>query len=719
MRNPRTLQRRWFLLAAGLGTLSVLLISVAFLFGELDRRSRQLDQQATALSSLLASAALRADHDAVAAALAVGSLDPLVVAACAYDGAGVVVASHRVQTRAGCTALAEDPTLRAHAATSDRAGISVELYRPASAVLPLLKEHSATTALIFASTLTLLLFAAWKLGGHAVAPLRRLGERMDRLDLEAPEAIAAQEDPSEVGDLAVRFDRAVTRLVGSRSDVRAEVSQRRAAQQAERSARELLREIIDLLPCLVFARRGDSELLFANRAVADAYGTTLDELLLGSFAASYEGTRPDGLLFSGTDVASSAEEVWFTTPGGEARRFLVSSVPYLDDEATLVIGVDVTREHSLQLQLQFSQRLEVIGTLAGGIAHDFNNLLTPILGYTSLLRASDLPADAKDKLDAVQAAADRARLLVQQILTFSRQQEPIAERRVQAIDESLEEALQLLRASVPADIHMTTRLEASTPVAIDAGQLHQVIVNLCTNAAQAISGPDGQIDVRLSEIAAGDARIPPHLDKLPHACIEVEDNGSGMAREVINHVFEPFFTTKGVGEGSGLGLSIVHGIVTSHDGDISVESQPGRGSVFRVLLPAAREDAPSDESATRVMLVDDEPAVLRVTHELLSTQGYAVETHTDPRAAWRALMAAPGAFDVLVTDHNMPQMSGAELARKVRRLRPNIPIVLITGFASPEPEELEGIDHKVMKPISGRELAIVIEQTLAARNHAA
>jgi two-component system cell cycle sensor histidine kinase/response regulator CckA len=396
-------------------------------------------------------------------------------------------------------------------------------------------------------------------------------------------------------------------------------------------------------------------------------------------------------------------------------------VRYIGEDTALVIGVDVTEEHRLQLQLQFSQRLEVIGTLAGGIAHDFNILLTPILGYTSMLLETDLPADVLSKLRAVEAAANRARDVVLQILTFSRQQQTPITRGLMDVTTVVVEATDLLRASIPSTIQFRVSAEPMGQVRGDPNQLHQVIVNLCTNAAQAISGPAGIVEIRAFQITSDHPLIPVSLNEAAYACIEIRDDGSGISPEVINHIFEPFFTTKDVGEGSGLGLSVVHGIATAHDGDITVESREGEGSVFRVFLPIDQPQQDEQDHAVRgfVMLVDDEDSLLRVTNELLTNQGYEVTTFNHPNSALQELRNNPNQFDVLITDHNMPDMTGAELATAARRLRPDIPIILITGFESAAASDLEAIDHKLMKPISGRELAMVIQSSLATRRPAA
>ena len=572
---------------------------------------------------------------------------------------------------------------------------------------------------LLGALLLALLFAAWLAAGRVSRHIDQLTREIRRVSPDQTGVSLSTSHLREINDLGLALEHLLHSALRAQSTMADEVSSRRAAQQAESASHKLLREIIDLLPCVVFARRHDGELIFANRAVADLYGTSLKELLLGSFAQTYPGPKPDRLLFSDAREGEQAE-VWFSAPQGNTHRFLVSRVTYLDNKATLVVGIDVTEEHNLQMQLQFSQRLEVIGTLAGGIAHDFNNLLTPILGYASLLMDSPLAADDKTKLSAILTAAQRARMVVQQILTFSRQQDTIPARTAIDISEVIEEAATLMRASIPAGIAMHTEFLSQPKAVIDPNQLHQVIVNLCTNAAQAVASDDGTISVRVSNLLAEDQRIPAHLNDEAYVCIEVADNGSGMPREVMNHIFEPFFTTKGVGEGSGLGLSVVHGIVTSHCGEITVESEESRGTNVRVLLPLAEQSSPQHPApAPRIMLVDDDTSVLRVTQELLETHGFRVATFDQPTLALNALAADPTAWDVLITDHNMPAMTGAELARAVRAHRPEIPIILITGFADSAAEEMEGIDHKVMKPLTGRELSLIIQQSLAARHYAA
>ncbi|MGI9327162.1 MAG: hybrid sensor histidine kinase/response regulator [Pseudomonadales bacterium] len=473
----------------------------------------------------------------------------------------------------------------------------------------------------------------------------------------------------------------------------------------------LLHDIIDQIPYPVFALDQQGQVLFVNAALAALYNTTPQKL------AHYQ---PDGHLrrLSSDDLltrpADNAEgEEWLTTLDGEERRYLVQRLPFHSQiEGELVVAVDVTELHKLQLQLQFSQRLEVLGTLAGGIAHDFNNLLTPILGYSSILLESDLEPTHLRKVQAIATSANRARKVAQQMLSFSRQHDDLDAKEQVDLAAIIVEAVTFMKASVPPHIDIQTDLQASPWINADSGQLHQVLVNLCTNATQAIAASNGQVLVRCQELSSGDPALPTLLRHCDCALIEVIDNGTGMSKAVMNHVFEPFFTTKEVGEGSGLGLSIVKGIVTRHGGTIDVSSSKETGTSFRVYLPTAKlrsfEPTRTGNPEPRLLLVDDDDMVLRVLEDLLKTRGFAVTAFSDPQTALAHLSKAANEIDVMITDNNMPKMKGVDLARSARQIVPDLPIILITGFARPSDTELSNISRNLMKPVSSKDLTDAI-----------
>jgi len=395
--------------------------------------------------------------------------------------------------------------------------------------------------------------------------------------------------------------------------------------------------------------------------------------------------------------------------------------------------VDVTaqkeaEEHRIELAQRMNtlQRLEAMGTLAGGIAHDFNNILSIISGNVELALLDPDSPDTVESLTEIKKAGERARSLVRQILAFSRDEHP--ERRRISLSQTVREAVQLVRSTAPQRISVESEIHDSIPeVAGDAEQLHQVLVNLGTNAWHAIGDGEGQVTFRTYTgrlpARVGDADLT-RVDA-DYAIVEVRDNGSGIEREVRERIFEPFFTTKSSGRGTGLGLSVVHGIVTNHGGAIDVESEPGHGTTFRIYLPpaadetaAAIDDLPiaSNEHA-RILLADDEPKLLRVLSRGLERFGFAVTPVSDPQRALETLRDDPSKFDVFVTDLDMPGMDGIEASKLVRELRADMPIVLCSGFMESEAQQralASGVTRVLGKPVLATELAATVRELLRA-----
>jgi PAS domain S-box-containing protein len=392
---------------------------------------------------------------------------------------------------------------------------------------------------------------------------------------------------------------------------------------------------------------------------------------------------------------------------------------------TLGVIRDVTERHKMQAHLQQSQKMEAIGTLAGGIAHDFNNILGAIIGYTQLA-LYDLPTDSplRYNFDQVLKASDRARELVKQILSFSRQtpqeQGPIH------ILPVLKEGLKLLRASLPKSIDIKKNLSIKEDVIIgDPTQIHQVIMNLCTNASQAIGGRPGLIEINLEEVnlGAGDQILFPGLKEGPYLRLSVRDTGSGIEANILPRIFDPFFTTKAPGLGTGMGLSVVHGIVKSHGGEITVYSEPGVGTTFRIYLPQIKrppiseqkDPGPLPTGNERILFVDDEPAMVESWVSMLTRLGYQVSSRTDSIEALALFRTDPQAFDMVITDQTMPRMSGAELAKQMITLRGDLPVILCSGYSetlSPEAARDLGIRKFLMKPVLLGELAVSIRRVL-------
>ena len=359
-----------------------------------------------------------------------------------------------------------------------------------------------------------------------------------------------------------------------------------------------------------------------------------------------------------------------------------------------LLRIDRERQ-SLETQLRESQRIESIGTLAGGIAHDFNNILAAILGNVALAR-DDIGANhpAHRSLEEIRKAGSRARDLVQQILAFGRRQPHSL--KAQALQPLVEEAVTLLRSTLPSSVTLTCTL-SPTPLhaEADATQIHQVLMNLCTNAWHALQGRPGQIVVGLEPWVGAASGGPKSLAPGAYAHLWVQDSGIGMDAATRARIFEPFFTTKPTGQGTGLGLSVVHGIVASHRGAIDVESALAQGTTVHLYLPTT-DAVPLPESIAaptpalaaglgqHVLYVDDDEVIVLMVERLLTQAGYRVTTFTDGQAAVDAVQAAPAGFDLVITDFNMPAYTGIDVARALAKIRADLPVVISSGYISEE-----------------------------------
>jgi nitrogen-specific signal transduction histidine kinase/ActR/RegA family two-component response regulator len=390
---------------------------------------------------------------------------------------------------------------------------------------------------------------------------------------------------------------------------------------------------------------------------------------------------------------------------------------------------DITEVRRRDGELLKSSKLESIGLLAGGIAHDFNNILAAINGYTELARMilKENP-EVREHLGAVLQATSRATDLARQILTFSRQQQP--ERRPIQLRPVVAESLKLLRATIPSTIEFDTSLATDAPMVLaDATQIHQVLMNLGTNAWHAMKDRTGRLQVKLEKcvIDAAHAATQPGLRPGVYARVSVSDTGCGMDQATLRRIFEPSFTTKPPGEGPGLGLAVVHGIMDNHDGAVTVYSQPGDGTVFHLYVPehageatvAAAEEGPvSRGHGERVLFVDDEDLLVRLGQKTLAALGYEVEVATQPAAALAMVRADPQRFALVLTDLTMPGMTGLLLASQLQQIRPGLPIVLMTGYSASltsERVEAAGIRQLLLKSTSVHSLGAAVHAALSAQ----
>ncbi len=387
---------------------------------------------------------------------------------------------------------------------------------------------------------------------------------------------------------------------------------------------------------------------------------------------------------------------------------------------------DMTQESELKRQLRQAQKMEAIGSLAGGIAHDFNNILVPIIGHSEIaLLEAPVGSHIRKSLREILKAAARAKDLVGQILAFSRQSE--IEFRPLRINIVVREAVRLLRASIPPSVDIVNRVSKDCgPVMGDPSQIHQVILNLATNAYHAMAETGGTMTVSLSEVVFDDSPSESghRMPKGRYVRLSVEDTGCGFEKTMIDKIFDPYFTTKPQGEGTGLGLSVVHGIVTSHAGRIFADSTPGKGSRFTVYLPrvespprtSAGEERPGPVGGSEhILVVDDEEAITGMFKKMLRRLGYGVTTCEDGEEARDLLLSNPNGFDLLITDYAMPRMNGIELAQAIRKIRPDMPILLCTGVSEtlslPDMAPF-GIADILLKPVFSSELDAKIRTVL-------
>jgi PAS domain S-box-containing protein len=405
----------------------------------------------------------------------------------------------------------------------------------------------------------------------------------------------------------------------------------------------------------------------------------------------------------------------------------------LKNESDHIIGLveivkDISRQKEaqrekaeLEMALQQAQKMEAIGTLAGGVAHDFNNILAAIIGFTefSLL---ELPPDSplEPNLQEVMKAGKRARDLVNQILTFAKNsREAVRPIHVSPI---ADEALKLLRSTIPASIEIRRQIRAASPILADPVKIHQVFMNICVNAAQSMQN-GGILEMAVADVNKDD--IPParcrNLPQEHYLEIRISDTGSGIPPYAIGMIFEPYFTTKEVGSGSGLGLSVVHGIVKSYGGAIFVDSEMGQGTVFTIYFPTTRgepKEIPMESSGLpggneHILVVDDEPAITKMISQLLGRLGYSVTAKTESAAALAVFQSKPDAFDLLITDMTMPVLCGDVLARKIKQIRSEIPIILCTGYSKTLADKKpNGISALLMKPVEQKKLADIVRELL-------
>ena len=511
-----------------------------------------------------------------------------------------------------------------------------------------------------------------------------------------------------------------------------DVTVRKEVEKALQESEERFRELAELLPETIYEMDINGNLTFVNRSAFDHF--RYDQKDYDQGLNAFEMIAPEDRnkamenirkILGGEDVPLK-EYTALRKDGSTFPALFHSTAIFRDQKQVGLRGfiIDITEKKRLESQVQQSQKMEAMGTLAGGIAHDFNNILSSVIGYTELaLLDSSKGTQQNNNLKSVLIAGNRAKDLVKQILTFSRQadqeQKPVQLKLV------VKEALKLLRASIPSTIEIEQIVESDSLVLGDPTQIHQVFMNLCTNATHAMRDKGGVLSVSLADENLDSESISNHpvLKLGAYINLTVADTGHGITPDDLKKIFDPFFTTKEKGEGTGMGLSVVHGIVQSHGGAIYVHSEPGKGSTFKVFLPVIERflkaedivESPLHTGTERILFIDDEPAIVDMGKQILESLGYDVVTRTSSIEALELFRAQKSSYDLVITDMTMPHMTGIDLAKELLSIRSDIPIILCTGFSEQIDENKAkeiGLRAFVMKPILRREIANTIRKVL-------
>ncbi|OPY83380.1 MAG: Wide host range VirA protein [Syntrophorhabdus sp. PtaU1.Bin153] len=527
-----------------------------------------------------------------------------------------------------------------------------------------------------------------------------------------------------------------------------DISARKQAEEELRITHQRLFDIIEFLPDATFVIDGEKKVVAWNLACEEMTGVK-KEAIMGkgdyAYAIPFYGERRPLLIDYVTMDSDELEQKYMEVKRTGHLLFAQTFVPALHngkgaflsgnatplfDRTGKVIGAieslrDITEFKRLETQLLQAQKLEAIGTLAGGIAHDFNNILTGIVGFAEMVKEDTTPDTPNyHRLGLVLKGAYRGRDLVRQILTFSRQTDH--EQKPVALGDIVGEGLKLLRPILPTTVEIRSKNATDDDTVLaDPAQIHQVLMNLCTNSAHAMKKKGGLLEIGITrERFKKDDRLPsPDMKQGDYVMLKVRDTGCGMKPEILERIFDPFFTTKAQGEGTGLGLSVVHGIVKSHAGALKVESEPGKGSVFSIYLPkierqtrtAADETLPLKGGKECILFVDDEDLLVELNHERLTRLGYEVVATTSSIEALELFGREPRKFHLVITDYTMPHMTGVAFAKELLKVRKDIPIILCTGHndsISADKAKKLGIREFLLKPISQQDTAAAIRRVL-------
>jgi PAS domain S-box-containing protein len=510
------------------------------------------------------------------------------------------------------------------------------------------------------------------------------------------------------------------------------------AEKALLDSEEKYRSLANQVPVGIYRTSEQGRILYANPALAAMLDyDSVEELreinVRDTFVDPQQRERNlakwkknKGIMTVEANLLTKYGKKIWVRDHGKAVSDENGKILYFDgiiEDITLQNQVAEERQ-KLEEQLRQAQKMEAIGNLAGGIAHDFNNILGVIIGYSEMTMEKIAENDPnRSNMEKVLVACQRAREMVKHILAFSRKAGK--ERKSVYLSEIVNESIKLLRSALPSTIEIRQQVPGqSGSILANWTEIHQVIMNLCTNAAHAMRDNGGILDIQLREIKLDPQSV--FLKDLPagtYQQLTISDTGHGMTPEIMNRIFEPYFTTKTKGEGTGMGLAVVHGIIKSHGGEITVYSEPGRGTTFHIYLPITEIDKKAEVEETEevrggdeyILFVDDEETLVELAKQMLESLGYTVAARTSSIEALEAFRSHPDRFALVITDQTMPNMTGLQLSGKLRQLRPDIPIILCTGFSENANEEIvkaHQINAFVMKPLLKKDIARVIRNVL-------